>query len=114
MRKFLSGCAIKLFAWFVIIFCPRYWFQIHPYSEGWDKRLNKLMREYKFELDGSDLAKRYVVKLGTQVIWIANHPYGSFLPYYEPNHRMEFRPRRTTIFLANRKLKQELGIRNKG
>jgi hypothetical protein len=86
---------------FRFLFCPRWWIMVDSYSEKWDRELNILLDKYRF----TDIT-RYTAKLGTQGIWIANHPYGSFRPY-ENFHRFDIRPKRSTILRAYKILMED-------
>ena len=77
------------------IFKPRYWVMNYEYSPKWDKELNKLLNEHTFD-ESKD--KGYTAFLGGMYIWIANHPYASFMPYDTKfKGKARFRPSRLTI-----------------
>lgn len=84
------------------IFRPSYWCMLYPYSKEWDRKLNKLLDEERFK----EISFCTAV-LGTQKIWIANHPYASFTPYgiYD---RIEVRSSRLTIKRARKKLLNDM------
>lgn len=77
----------------------------HPYSEGWDKKLRKLMSEYKFtECDG------FIAKLGDYRIWVSNYPYAAFRPISDRALAIPYgaRPSRETIEMAKKKLDYDM------
>ena len=77
------------------IFKPRYWVMNYEYSPKWDKELNKLLNEHTFD-ESKD--NGYTAFLGGMYIWIANHPYASFMPYGTKfKGKARFRPSRLTI-----------------
>lgn len=84
------------------IFRPSYWILKDGYSEGWDHKLNKLLDENSFK--NFDY---YTAVLGTQKIWIANHPYASFTPHGDYSKKV-MRPSRLTIKRARKKLLKDM------
>jgi hypothetical protein len=76
---------------------PDYWLQSNPYNKDWDALLNRLLDTEDFVLE--DI---YTARIGGGVVWISNHPYASFSPYYPV--RMDVRPKRITMVRAKRKL----------
>lgn len=77
---------------------PKYWIMNNPLCKEWDADLLELMEKYKFEL-----SSRFRARLGSQIIWIANHPYASFSPAFGFKD-MKIRPKRSTIIKAREKL----------
>jgi len=77
-----------------VLFTPSCWFQGNMYSAEWDRQLKELLKTYRFTEIGEHTAK-----LGSCVVWIANHPYASFSPY-----NMDARPKRSTVLLAHERL----------
>ena len=81
---------------------PSYWIMIGKYDREYNRYLNKLMVENKFEYKN-----RFTAKLGDTVVWIENHPYGSFTP----DNGMgadKIRPSRSTVYRAWRKLHKDI------
>ncbi len=77
------------------IFKPHYWVMNYEYSPKWDKELNKLLDEYTFA-ESKD--SNHTAFLGRMYIWIENHPYASFMPYYATfKGKAKFRASRLTI-----------------
>lgn len=97
MKDFLKGL--------LFIFMPHYWIMNERYGKVWDKELNELMSKYKFEIE----SEGHIAKLGNRRIWIANHPYSSFMLIKDGYHCSSFdiRPSRLTIWRAERKLKED-------
>jgi hypothetical protein len=90
------------------IVSPRYWTQIHPFSEEWNTMLKDLMKKHNFEI-----IDEYTARLGDVVIWYRNHPYGSFVRYgwgeltrddVPQIMSLQKSPARRTIHYAMRKL----------
>lgn len=82
---------------FLISITPFYWFQNNPYNKEWDQILNQLLDEEQFvRLDN------YTAKLGKIVVWVENHPYASFSPWFPS--LLDIRPSRRTIAKAYRLL----------
>ncbi len=76
---------------------------LFSYSAEWDAKLNKLLDTHSFtKID------KYRASLGDTRVWIANHPYASFLPCVEGRGdwgvAIEIRPSRATIARAHLKL----------
>ncbi len=80
--------------WLKALFTPGCWLQLQSYNKCWDEELTRL-------LDSGEKFKNvstHTANIGGYIVWIANHPYGSFTP----NHAFikEFRPSRATILRA--------------
>ena len=86
------------------IFKPRYWAMNFKYSSKWDKELNVLLDEHTFD-ESKDNGR--TAFLGGTLIWISNHPYASFLPFFGIV-RGKFRPSRLTIKKAYKKFIKEI------
>lgn len=85
-----------------VLLTPGCWIQVKRYSPEWDKRLLELLETERFHS-----INKWTVKLGDQEIWIENHPYASFAPYFYSLYSgidAEVRPRRSTILYAMDKL----------
>jgi hypothetical protein len=83
---------------------PHYWFMNDDeYSESWDKELNSLLDNNKFVYQSE-----YTAMLGNSLIWVGNYPYSCFQPYYY-YQSAKFRPSRSTILKAKKKLDKEVG-----
>lgn len=78
---------------FFVITNPSYWIMNYPYNKEFDNWLLNAIKTHNFE----NFTEHSVVIDG-KILWIANHPYGSFTPY-----DMELRPSRRTIYLAHSK-----------
>jgi len=84
---------------------PKYWTMVNPYDEEWDLLLNGLMKKSDFKV-----VNGYTATIGERIIWLRNHPYGSFTPY--DSHINDsfkampelIRPSRRTIHKAMKKL----------
>src|ERR1035437_7534762 len=106
-----------------------WWTMNTTYSKKWDKELNDLMKSHTFTLDplvnlgaglaiaggffyytrnGNDEKLICSANLGNNVIWVANHPYASFVPVVPNDNR--HRPSRLTIIRAMRKFEFECVI----
>lgn len=84
---------IILNVWMVIT-TPECWIQGSLYSVEWDKELIRLISDGQFtDIDN------YTAKIGGHLVWVSNHPYGSFT--LTP---IGVRPRRSTILRAYDKL----------
>ena len=95
---------MKMF--FRILLTPRCWLQNDPYSKAWDRRLNELMGQHKFKLDGDECC---VAKIGDLKVWIENHPYSSFTIWRDASgNRINVRPSRATILRAWDKLQHDI------
>lgn len=75
--------------------------RVGRYSEEWDKKLNELMETKKFQF-----IDRFTAKLGNFEIWVSNHPYGSFAPYFKGN--CDMLPKRSTALLAHKKMVKDV------
>ena len=88
---------------FLVSITPSYWLLNNPYNEEWDQILRQLLDEEEFvRLDSC------TAKLGKIEVWVENHPYASFSPWFPS--RLDIRPSRRTIARAYRllpKLKKE-------
>lgn len=80
---------------------PGFWLMNNPYSAAWDKQLRALMQEHKFE--NIEFA---TAKLGPVTVWVANYPYSAFTPWLPV--KLQVRPSRATILLAQQKLVEDL------
>lgn len=83
---------------FRVLFTPSCWVQNESYNASWDAALNQLMKEHKFTN-----ASIYEANLGTNRIWITNHPYASFVCPITKS-----RPKRITILSAMDKLVKDI------
>jgi hypothetical protein len=90
------------------IFKPKFWHMNEHYCKEWDVELKRLMSEHNF----TDI-ENCTAKLDGRVIWVANYPYSSFMPY-EPNNKdlnkdkHKYRPSRLTIKRAMEKLEHDM------
>ena len=82
------------------IFIPSYWQMNERYSKDWDKELNKLLDNNKFIL-----VNNYSAKLGDKIIWVANQPYSTMVPYSSSH---TFRASRLTIKRAIKQFNKDL------
>ena len=89
-----------------VLFTPSCWFQVKPYSEKWDNKLNSLLKN-PFLYNVTQFEGTLYDELNDKkyIIWIENHPYGSFVY----NHT---RPKRTTILKAMDLLKNFINKAN--
>ena len=85
-----------------VLFTPACWINIGLFSKAWDRQLNDLMRDYDF-VRHEYLKER--AHLGPCEIWIANHPYGSFVS----GDLDRMRPRRITVLRAMDKFIEDTG-----
>jgi len=85
---------------FRVLFTPRCWTQLHPYSKAWDAHLSKLIETHDFVNVG-----QHTAEIDGILVWIANHPYGSFHPYgHTEDKEIRVRAKRSTILRADDKL----------
>lgn len=84
--------------WFLRSLLPDFWIMNYPYSESWDKALNRLLDVYDFSEIGV-----YTAKLGDTKVWISNVPYAAFTPQIR-GLMEDVRPSRITIARALEKL----------
>lgn len=82
-----------------VLVTPSCWLQNYPYSTAWDAELRRLMNTNCFVCED-----RYTALLDGRRIWISNHPYASFTPYWEI---ARVRPSRSTILEAFDKLQRD-------
>ena len=76
---------------------PACWLSQGEYCAEWDKELNRLLECDRFiEID------RFYATIGGIKVWVANHPYASFVP-----EKMGVRPKRITVYKAHKKLARE-------
>ncbi len=80
---------------------PSFWVMIHPYSEEWDRELNRLLDENEFLI-----VDYCTAKLGSRLIWTNNYPYAAFRPYKKDSHfiTIDVRPKIRTLVRAHKKL----------
>lgn len=71
----------------------------NPTDMAWDRKLNELMKQYKFTERTECRAK-----LGPYEIWVANHPYSSFHSHQNGNIPNDVLPSRFTAMKAWKKL----------
>ena len=91
---------MKGFRRFLKSLTPAFWIMQGPYSDDWDKTLNRLLDEHTFtEQDG------FTCKLGNLQIWIQNYPYSCFHPYVP---RLDVRAKRTTIIRAREQYERDM------
>jgi hypothetical protein len=67
---------------FLLCFHPKYWIMNKSYNKAWDKELEDALSKYKFEhvyYYASNEIGMCEVMLGPHKLWVANHPYGSFI-----------------------------------
>lgn len=92
-----------------VLFKPRYWIMNDPVSKEWDSELNQLLDNHSFSFvsyrSDPDEIDTYNIMLGTNRLWIRNHPYASFV-----HTSMGRRAKRSTILKAEHKIKKELGL----
>lgn len=81
----------------MMILNPLFWFQSDNFCSEWDTSLRELLLSRRF-VRRSDTT----VKIGQNLVWVANHPYGSFARCVGDEM---VRPKRSTIALANRVLR---------
>jgi hypothetical protein len=88
-----------------ILFNPIWWNMNNKYCEKWDKELNDLMDNYKFEtfIFYNEISTHYI-KIANKQIWIENYPYAAFTSHDVSG----VRPSRFTILRAKRKMKYDL------
>ena len=72
----------------------------YEYCEHLDRLLVNLADKNKFTNFGE-----FTVELGGKTLWIANHPYASFILY--PRIGVELRPSRRTIEMLSNKLSRD-------
>ena len=88
----------KMKYWLKVLLTPGCWLQLYSYNKHWDEELNRLMDSGEKFKDVSS----HTAIIGGYCVWIKNHPYASFTPYY--TGLPEFRPSRATILRAMDKL----------
>jgi len=76
---------------------PACWLSQGRYSAEWDKELNRLL-----ECDRFIKIDKFNATIGSVRVWIANHPYASFVM-----EGMNVRPKRMTVYKAHKKLVRE-------
>ena len=76
------------------VFHPTYWVMSTSYDRGFDQFLRELMNSNKFEPKSA-----HSVVLGPMELWVANHPYSSFVIYVN-GRAFNYRASRRTIQLA--------------
>ena len=88
-----------------ILLHPDFWSipMLNEYDEEWDKEINKALEYGVFQYNNiskhsvsSDILEHY--------IWIRNYPYAYGTPVYTENDSK--RPKRSTIYKLNKKIKQ--------
>lgn len=84
-----------------IVFRPKYWITNHGYNEVWDRELNRLLDEHIIFTNVSE----HTAYLGNVCIWIANHPYASFVPYSRHSINPKYRASRKTVYRAYKRLR---------
>ena len=92
-----------------VLFAPGCWIQISSYSAEWDRELRELIKTEKFEwamYPGTQIYTRYRARIGHHHVWVANHPYGSFMMEISGKG---VRPSRATILECGDKLRADLG-----
>lgn len=111
-RYFVEEKPIWFYFWqkiihfiFVIrISLPDYWPAIGQYDPDWDAELLELIQIYRFvPID------KYQATLGQNIIWVRNHPYGSFTL----DGHSKYRPKRLTKFKARLRYRADVEL-NKG
>lgn len=90
----------KLWFYLTLIIRPSYHIMNNRYSKAWDDEINNLVLKYKFEK-----LNEYVALLGNKRIWIANHPYASFV---DSNNMGNYRASRYTIYKLRKKLLEDI------
>lgn len=85
--------------WLKVLFTPSCWLQNESYNSEWDEELNRLMDSGEKFKDVSS----HTAIIGGHCVWIRNHPYASFTPYYTAIPQI-IRPSRATILRAMDKL----------
>ena len=81
---------------------PHYWHMNNSYCKEWDIIFNKLLDKYEF-----NIIDDYTAKLGSNLIWISNIPYSSFM-LREHVNKENIRPSRNTIYKANKRLQLKI------
>ena len=84
----------------------------NSYSPNWDKKINELLDNHKFEKDGN---QNLTAKLDSLTIWIGNYPYG-YGTLYNNNIALKYtfgvssgpRPSRHTIFRMKKRYKLDM------
>jgi hypothetical protein len=66
MKKFISNLLLDL----RIIFCPAYWINTGSVNRAWDKKVQKMLENPRFEY-----MSRARIKLNGNLIWVENYPY---------------------------------------
>lgn len=79
-----------------VIFTSECWLQNHMYNKEWDNELHELL------LSGTEfeIICDYTARIGSRVVWIANHPYASFTISGD----ITLRPSRKVIMMAQDRL----------
>ncbi len=80
-----------------ILLTPSIWVRPYTYSALWDAKLNHLMDYGEFVIIDT-----FEATIGGVKVWIANHPYASFMPSSSFIH-----PKRSTSLKAMKKLKAD-------
>lgn len=78
--------------WLKAFIFPSYWLMNQRYSKAWDREIRLLLDTFRFTNVGTHEAR-----LGARRLWIANHPYNSFVPSIFTEKMPEVRPSRATI-----------------
>lgn len=92
----------KIKAFLFAVFAYRYWVLSGEYNKEWDDRLNSLLKTESFTN-----VTRYYANIGNFKVWFAHHPYASFQYDYSGDNPFidsRLRPKRYTLYKANRKL----------
>ena len=82
------------------VFHPTYWLMNNSYDRAFDQFLRELMSTTKFKAKNA-----HCVQLGPMDLWVANHPYGSFVVYTNGRAHNYRASRRTIQFAQTRMLK---------
>lgn len=87
------------------LFRPKWWDMNGKFDKELDDFMNELMDNHKFK----ESPWPEVALLGGVNIWIANHPYNSFMPEHLIWDKV--RPSRLTILRGYNKLKSEVDLK---
>ena len=85
------------------LFHPSYWTMLNDYDKDYDTLLINMIKSNTFS-NGDE----HTVDLGPMKLWIANHPYGSFVVWNDTKGKLKCRASRLTIHKAYRKYKKDM------
>lgn len=86
-----------------VLITPSCWIRNYRTSKIWDKQFLKLLEENNWERTSV-----YTAYIGSEEVWISNHPYASFFPY-RPAGGGALPSRKTVLYAMDRLVQDLLG-----